>query len=586
MKILSGISAAPGIVTGRAFLYQDDLEIPRYTIPPEQTEKEIERFVKAVEETTAEMRAMENNTRNMEQSAIIDAHLQMVEDPDFHYKVKVRLESRLENIEWAVSETARELSRKLMDSPSDYLRERAADIADVSRHIIKRLLGFGHFSLADLREDVILVTGNLLPSDVLGMNKDRVKALVMETGSRTNHTVILLRSFAIPAILGLSSAILNISNGSLLIVDGGAGQVILDPDAETVKRYSEQQEGREPSFRILPARNDLPAETADGKRIYLYANIGIPEDAEEISRYGAEGVGLFRSEFLFLDKNSRNSEDDQREAYSRVIKAMKGKITTIRTVDLGGHNEISGAQYKNEKNPLMGWRAIRYSLSLPDLFKTQLRAILRAGVHGKVRIMFPMVSGIEELEQALGLLDEVKSECRKKDFDFGEDIETGIMIEIPSAAMTADILAEKSDFFSIGTNDLILHSLAVDRENEKVRHLAQSAHPAILRFIRQTISAAHAKGIKAAMCGEMAGDPAATALLIGMDLDEFSMTAVSIPQVKHIIRNVSFESCKTLAETALACASYKQVQSLIQSWYREHFPGLVLSSDMILETPH
>jgi len=580
MRILSGISAAPGIAIGKAFLYQEELDIPRYTILPEQTTGEMKRFLTAAEEAVKELHSLGKAARDKDQKAIFAAHRLMVEDPDFHYKVKTRLESKYENIEWIVFETVQELARKLLESPDNYLRERAADLTDVSRRIIKILLGIKRFSLADLEEDVILTARNILPSDVLAINRERVKALVLDAGSRTSHTAIILRSFGIPGVLGLSSAVREIANGSIIIVDGGAGQVILDPNAETISRYQALLENKERTLEMFSVLRELSAETTDGHLVSLKANIGLPEEAGELARYGAEGIGLFRSEFLFLH-NGRNSEEAQLEAYSRVIKTMKGKPVTIRTVDLGGDKVMPVMQAANEENPLLGWRAIRFSLALPEMFKTQLRAILRAGIYGKARIMFPMISGIEELEQALILLEEAKNECRKKGLHIAEDIETGTMIEIPSAAITAGILAEKSSFFSIGTNDLMQYTLAVDRGNEKVTYLARSAHPAVLTLIKQTIDAAHKKGIPAAMCGELARDPEATALLLGLGLDEFSMAATSIPQVKHIIRNVAYESCKNLAEAALASTSCQEVKILVQDWHKKHIPGLVFDSDMI-----
>jgi phosphotransferase system enzyme I (PtsI) len=583
MRILSGISAAPGIAIGRAFLYLEDMEIPHYSILPEDVPEEIKRFLAAVKEAAEELQSLEKTAQDKDQKAIFAAHRLMVEDPDFHYKVKVQMESKYENIEWIVFETGQGLARKLLESPDDYLRERAMDLADVSRRIIKVLLGLERFSLADLEEDIILAAKNLLPSEALAMNRERVKALVMDAGSRTSHTAIILRSFGIPGVLGLSSAVREISNGSLLIVDGSAGQVILEPNAETLSRYEGQLENEERSLEIFSILRELSPETTDGRLVSLNANIGIPEEVGELARYGAEGVGLFRSEFLFL-QNGRNSEEAQLEAYSRVIKTMKGKPVTIRTVDLGGDKIIPVMQRADEENPLLGWRAIRFSLALPEMFKTQLRAILRAGIYGKARVMFPMISGIEELEQALVLLQEARDECRKKGLDFADDIETGIMIEIPSAVITADILAEKSDFFSIGTNDLMQYTLAVDRGNEKVNYLTQSAHPAVIKLIKQTIDAAHKKGIPAAICGELARDPEATALLLGLGLDEFSMAATSIPHVKHIIRNVKYESCKALADAALVSTSCQQLKTLVQDWHREHIPGLVFDSDMIPNT--
>jgi phosphotransferase system enzyme I (PtsI) len=579
MKVLSGISVAPGIVIGKAFLYlDDDREIPHYTIGQDQVQGELERFVAAAQKASAELRTLEKNDRDMnrEQGAIFNAHLMMMEDPDFHYQIKARLESKYENIEWIVFEVARDLSQKLMQSSDAYLRERASDVADVSRRLILSLQGIKRFSLAELEEDVILVVRNLLPSEALTMNKDRVKALVMDSGSRTSHTAILVRSFGIPSVLGLSTAVREISSGDTIIVDGAGGQVILDPDAEVLKDYEAKLAQSSASSNKLSALKNRSAETTDGRRVVLKANIGIPEETAELARYGAEGIGLYRSEFLFL-QTGLESEEQQLDAYSRVIRAMKGKPVTIRTVDVGGDKILPAMQSVNEENPLLGWRAIRFSLALPDLFKTQLRAILRSSVEGPVKIMFPMISGIEELESALALLEEAKAECRKKNQAFAETIEAGTMIEIPAAVMTADILAEKSAFFSIGTNDLIQYTLAVDRGNEKVSYLAQSAHPAVLRFIKQTIDAAHAKGISAAMCGELAGDPAAAPLLVGLGLDEFSMTAAFIPQVKQIIREMDFESCRSLAEEALAATSCQQVQSLVSRRLLERFPGLGIS---------
>ena len=581
MKILSGISAAPGIAIGKAFLYAENLEIPRYTISGEQSPQEMKRFIAAAEDAAAELRSLKEKAETKEQEDIFSTHLMMVEDQDFHYKIKAKFETNYENMEWVISEVSRELARRLMESSNEYLRERAADVVDVSRRIIKNLLGLKRFSFADLKEEVILVAGSILPSEVLAISKNRIKALVLDTGSRTGHTAILLRSFGIPAVFGLSTATIETTNGSLIIVDGGGGKVILESDGETLRQYEEKLAALEPLKGFLFSLKDLSAETTDKRRVSLLANIGLPEEGEEAVRYGAEGIGVFRSEFLF-HQSGRNSEEQQLEAYSHVVKALKGKPVTIRTVDMG----TAGYSFtnENEKNPLMGWRAIRFSLALPDLFKTQLRAILRSSVYGKVQIMFPMISGIEELEQALNLLEEARSECRKKGQAFAEDIKIGTMIEIPSAVMTADILAKKSSFFSIGTNDLIQYTLAVDQENTRVRYLAKGTQIAVLRFIKQTIDAAHAQGIPAAMCGEMAGDPAAAALLLGMGLDEFSMNAPSIPHVKHIIRNISYNNCKALADSALACTSHKQVQDLIRDWHKEHLPSLTLASDMILES--
>jgi phosphotransferase system enzyme I (PtsI) len=578
MKKLTGIPASSGIVFGKAFLYLGDdfPEIPRNTIRKEQIEGERRRLGGAVEAAVRELTALnERAAREMsqEQAAIFETHLMMMEDGDFIGLIRGRLEQDLINAEWAVRKISNELIQKLADSTDPYLRERASDISDVSRRILNKLLSITRFSLADLAEEAILVARDLLPSEALTMNKERVLALVMEMGSPTSHTAILARSFEIPAVLGLSNATREIKEGDLLVVNGGEGLVLINPDEKDLFQYEQAIHQYHAMFDGLLAQASLPAETTDGCRICIKANIETPGESEQARRFGAEGIGLYRSEFLFLTPDQAGDEENQFRAYSQVIKTMEGRPVTIRTLDVGGDKLLPEFQRGNEKNPLLGWRAIRFCLSLPELYKTQLRAILRASVYGNVGIMFPLISGIEELEQALDILEEAKGECRRRGHAYAQDIKVGTMIEIPSAAMTADILAEKSDFFSIGTNDLIQYTLAVDRGNERVSYLAQPTHPAILRLLKGIIDAAHAKGIPAAMCGELAGDTSATALLLGLGLDEFSMTAGAIPPVKQIIRGASLESCRALTEEALQCSYYHQVSALVEAWMNRFFPA-------------
>ena len=578
MKEMRGISAAPGVAVGKAFLYTDDEapEIPRYTIRERDVSPEWERFqaaCKCAEGEVRELRDRASREMGEEHAKIFEAHLLMLGDPELHDQIRGGLTSLKHNIEWVIWDISRELSQKLAAAADPYLRERSVDIHDVSRRVLNNLLDIKKVSLSDLNEDVILVTHNLLPSDALTMNKARVKGIVMDVGGRTSHTAILARAFEIPAVLGLSDATKEIAQGTVIVVDGIAGRVVVDPDAETIKRYKSLTVRLRRAATDLLSEKDLPAETRDGHRVILKSNIEIPEEVEHAIAYGAEGIGLYRSEFLFLSPGSTADEDEQYEAYRRVVATMAGKPVTIRTLDVGGDKIIPDLQAAEEKNPLLGWRAIRFCLARRELFKTQLRALLRSSTAGDLRFMFPMISGLEELEDALSVFEEAKAECVKKGQPFSEDIKVGIMIEVPSAAMTADILAERSAFFSIGTNDLVQYTIAADRGNERVAYLAQPFHPAVLRFVKNTIDAAHAAGISAAMCGELAGDPNATAILAGLGLDEFSMSAVSIPLVKRVIRGSLVTECRALAESALALKSYRDIESLVRSWMAERFPA-------------
>jgi phosphotransferase system enzyme I (PtsI) len=579
MKTLTGVPVSSGIVSGKAFLYAENEfpEISRYSLRKNQIETELKRLDKAIEDAMSDLKVIhERAVREMskDQADIFAAHIMMLEDPDFIDQLHDRLKDTLQNAEWVVSDIARGMMQKMMASPDPLFRERAVDINDISKRILNRLLEIKQVSLAELDRDVIVVAHDLLPSEVLTMNKNRVKGFVMDGGSRTSHTAILARAFDIPAVLGLSTATKEINNDDILVVDGGTGQVTINPDKRDLTAYKKADtQYRKKQDEFLAIR-ELPAETIDGRRVALKANIEIPEEAEQVLHYGAEGIGLYRSEFLFLTPGQAAEEEQQYRAYRQVLKALGGLPVTIRTVDIGGDKILPDFQVTtDERNPLLGWRAIRFSLALPELFKTQLRAILRASVEGNVRIMFPLISGIEELEQARVLLVEAKAECRAKGQPFADNIEVGTMIEVPSAAMTADILAGGSDFFSIGTNDLIQYSLAVDRGNERVNYLAQPTHPAVLRFLKMTIDAAHKKGIKAAMCGELAGDSSVTPLLLGLGLDEFSMAAQAIPQVKRIVRGVSMESCRKLAEEVLKGTSWKQNAALLDAWMAENLPA-------------
>ena len=580
---LSGVPASPGIASGKAFLHKDnDLpEIPRYILKKDQVEAELKRLETAYEAAEKELSLIHEKTlleTGKEQADIFAAHILMLQDPEIREQVKKGITETLNNAEWAVWENSRSLARLMAASADPLFRERVADINDISKRLLYRLLNISKRSLSELDRDVIIAANDLLPSEILMMNKIHVKGLAMEQGGRTSHIAILARAFNIPAVLGLSSALEEIANDDELLVDGYKGEVFINPGKDELKKYRQINNKYFRTQNEFEKLRDLPAETIDGRRVMLKANIEIPEEAETALNCGAMGIGLYRSEFLFLSSGRAAGEEAQFEAYSRVLKTMGELPVTIRTVDIGGDKILAEFEIRGEKNPLLGWRAIRLSLSRPELFKTQLRAILRAAVNGNARIMFPLISGMEELEQALFFLEEAKAECQKNSQAFSAHIETGIMIEVPSAAMTADILAEKSDFISIGTNDLVQYSLAVDRGNEKVNYLAQPLHPAVIRFLKMTIDSAHKKNIHAAICGEAAGDPGMTALLLGLDLDEFSMTSSSIPMIKKIIRELSIKDCQDLAEEVLCGKTAAMNIETVNSWMKDRvksMPGII-----------
>ena len=577
MEKLVGIPASSGIAIGKAYLYvEKELpEILRFSIRKNQLDGELKRLKKAIGEAVNEVRTLYERAKlemSKDHVDILTAHLMMLEDPYFQDQITARITETQENAEWVVYDTTRTLIQKMLSSQDPAFRERAVDINDVSRRILGRLLSIKKVSLADIDHDIILVAHDLLPSETLTMNRNHVKGIVLDMGGPTSHTAILARAFSIPAVLGLSSATAEINNGDTLVLNAAAGEVIVNPEDKVLERWNRVGARYNKKLDEFLRIRDLCAETKDGFRVPLKANIEIPEEAEVLHRFGAEGIGLYRSEFLFLNPDEAAQEERQLYAYNKVLNAMGKLPVTIRTVDIGGDKILPDFLGVSEKNPLLGWRAIRLSLSMPEFFKTQLRAILRSSVNGNVKIMFPMISGLEELDEALSLLEEAKTECRKRGQAFAEKIEVGSMIEVPSAALTADILAKRSDFFSIGTNDLIQYSMAVDRGNEKVSYLAQPVHPAILRFIKTTIDAAHKRGIKAAMCGEMAGDPGLTVLLLGLGLDEFSMAASSIPLVKRIIREVNVSDCRSLAADLLKGVSFMANNALLKAWMAERFP--------------
>ncbi|NLZ54826.1 MAG: phosphoenolpyruvate--protein phosphotransferase, partial [Thermoanaerobacteraceae bacterium] len=464
----------------------------------------------------------------------------------------------------AVSQVVKNYVEVFSNMEDEYMKERAADIKDVGERIIKNLLGISTDSFT-LSEKVIIIARDLTPSDTAQMDKDKVLAFATDMGGRTSHTAIMARSLEIPAVVGLVDATVRVRDGDNVIVDGNKGIVYINPDESILKEYEILKQNYIEYRKQLKELKDLPAETRDKlRRVELSANIGTPRDVKGALENGAEGVGLYRTEFLYMDRDALPTEEEQYKAYREVIEKMAPRPIIVRTLDIGGDKKLSYLDMPEELNPFLGWRAIRMCLDRPQILKTQLRAILRASVYGNAKIMYPMVSGLNEIKRANTILNEAKEELKAEGIPFDDNIEVGIMVEIPSAAVTADILAREVDFFSIGTNDLIQYTLAVDRMNEHISHLYEPLHPAVLRLIKNVIDASHKAGKWTGMCGEMAGDTCATAILLGMGLDEFSMSAFSIPQVKNIIRSLTYEEAKQIAQKALSMNNPEDIRNMVK----------------------
>jgi len=569
MREFRGIPASSGIAIHRAFAhYADAIPVPRYSIAESDVDNEWRRYSIAVERAASEIRGIKETLgpSHTDQHQLLDAQLLMLHDPDMTAQIKTKLPQLLRNVEWILSDYIETMVGILEESGDEYLAERSLDILDVSRRITNQLLYRERLSLSRIDNEVILVSPNLLPSETIQLDPDKVRGIALDAGGRTSHTAILARSFGIPAVLGLRDICRSIKPDELIIVDGDRGIVIVDPDEDTLLQYRGMLEKLERRETKLSGLRDLPSETTDGHRISLMANIEIPDEIESVLASNADGVGLFRSEFLFMNPREQPDEERQYQAYSRVLEAMDGRPVTIRTVDVGGDKLLPSMEELGEHNPLLGWRAIRFCLEEEELFRTQLRALLRASAHGNLRVMFPLISNVREVEAAREILDQERADLAASGTPMAGSFPVGIMIEVPSAALIADILARHSDFFSIGTNDLIQYTMAVDRGNEKIASLYQPYHPALWRLVKTTVDAARTTGIPVAMCGEVAGDPIATVLLAALGLDELSMSAFSIPTVKRIIRSVSMEEGAHIVDEIMAMTCAETIEAHLRSW--------------------
>ncbi len=565
MKILTGIAAAGGIAIGRAMLLDhEDLSVPATPINADQIPAEILRFEDALTRTRAQILKIQHQiTQELgrEHAEIFDAHLMLIEDRTLIEEVIQGLKSQQVAVEYVFSQSLKKYTSALSSVNDEYLRERVADVNDVSRRILKNLMGEQTGRLDRISDKVIVIAYDLSPSDTATMHKKNVIGFATDIGGRTSHTAIMAKSLEVPAVVGLEKVTQAVKDGDEVIIDGTGGKVIINPDAATRELYEVERERYLQHGRELLQFTTAPAVTLDRRNIALLANMELPEEIESIRAHGAAGIGLYRTEYLYLNRRTLPTEDEQFESYKQVVSAMNPMPVTLRTLDLGGDKFLSHLDMPREMNPFLGWRAIRFCLAMPEIFKAQLRAILRASAFGKVRIMYPLISGLEELQAANAMLEQCKRELEKKGIKYDPKMEVGAMIEIPSAAVTCDLLAKQVTFFSIGTNDLIQYALAADRVNEKIAYLYDPAHPAVLRLIKMIIDTGHQHKVKVCMCGEMAGDPELTMILIGMGLDEISVSAVMLPEIKLIIRSIKYQNAQRVAKEALKFSMGKDVMA-------------------------
>ena len=561
--LLQGIGVSPGVAVGPVYLVRGD-ESPEAdrTLAPEDVAAEIMRFEAAVIETRRQINIIQRNVQRVigEYDAnIFDVHKMVLDDGAFIEETIRKIRDEKKGAETAVRVVTARYSEALAIVEDDYLRERVADVKDVARRVLRNLAGEAVHVLDGLREKSIVVAADLSPSETATLRKDLVMGFATHQGSSTSHTAIMARALGIPAVVGLGDVTHRLSSGEVILMDGTAGVILLHPSEKSLRKYGQIAEARKVIRDGLSSLKDEPAVTKDGQGVVLSANLELLDEVPDVKRHGADGVGLFRSEYLYISREDLPSEDEQFAAYRDVAAMLAPATVIIRTVDLGGDKFASAVKMPEEINPFLGFRAIRFCLAQPAIFKTQLRAILRASAHGKIRIMYPMISNVEEVIRANAMLEASKADLRKQGAPFDEAIEVGVMIEIPSAALTADLLARHVSFFSIGTNDLIQYTLAVDRINDRVAHLYEPTHPAVLKLIKATIEAGHARGIWVGVCGQMAGDPVMTALLLGLGIDEFSMVPSSVPLVKSVVRNVTMVQCRELAAAALTAVTAVEV---------------------------
>lgn len=578
-KRFQGVGVSPGIAKGTACIHhQDEETVPNYHIPERDVPAELKRFEEALLKTRLQIQEMQSRIADSVgggDAGIFDAHLMVVEDRTVIDEVVRTIKRELLNVEAVFAQVTGRYIKILSDMDDPYLRERSVDIHDVCRRVMRNLAGKESREIRSAFEPHILISHNLTPSDTAQLNRDFVLGFATDIGSKTSHTAIMARSLSIPAVVGLHDISHEVGYGDEVLLDGYNGLVILNPSPATLEAYKGLEAEKDLVEKELDTLRETESRTVDGRHISLAANIEMPSDVEHVLECGAEGVGLYRTEFLYINSLDLPGEEVQYEAYRSVAERVAPHSSIIRTLDLGGDKVMSSLNLPSEMNPFLGWRAIRFCLERVDVFKTQLRAMLRASAHGNVRILYPMISGVEEVRRANAILEECKNELRHEGKPFAETIEVGAMIEIPSAALSADLIAREVDFFSIGTNDLIQYSIAVDRLNEQIAHLYEPTHPAILRLIQMVVDAAHARGIWVGVCGEMAGDIVLTPLLLGLGVDELSAGSALVPRIKHAVQTLDMIECLNLVEEVRDLDSAPLIYAACEKVARAHYPELL-----------
>ena len=577
IRTYKGIGVSPGIAIGRAVIMEKRIaSVYRVPIRDEEVASEANRFLEALDKTRDELLDLKQKvSRSMgdEYASIFEAHAMIVSDASFADKVVQKIESEQVNAEWALAEVQEELQARFASFDDPYLRERSADVKDVAERVLTNLQGISHHDLSEITHDVIIIADDLTPSDTVHFNRRPIVGFATETGGRTSHTSIIAKSLFIPAVIGVPRLTKIIDNDEIVIVDGYEGVLLVNPTQAMISEYQARVVRHEEAERRLAENRDLTAVTKDERRISLQANIDLVEELNAAVRYGAEGVGLYRSEFLYISKSPLlPTEEEHFQLYKNIAETMAPNWCVIRTFDLGGKKLAREVIGSKEDNPVLGLRALRLCMKHRDMFKTQLRALLRASAFGKLKIMFPLVSGIQELRQVKTLVRELKAELDAQGIAYNPELQIGIMIEVPSAAVIADILAEEADFFAIGTNDLIQYSLAIDRSNENVSYLYEPLHPALLRLIKGVIDAGKRAGIPVSMCGEMAADPIYAIVLLGLGLEIFSMNPSSVPVIKNIVRSVRYRDCRRIADIAMTKRTAQEIEEYVIESVAMRFP--------------